>query len=223
MLFKGIKMDISLLIKKAEAGQEEAQEKLAWLYDEGEIVRKSYKKAFYWYKKAAIHGNPIVFYNLGLCYLGDGTKRNYRLAFFWTKRAALAGYYDAFLALGWHYLNGFGVKQNYNKAEKWYLAALKEKEDSKAIFSLGLIAYDKMQFDLATKYFSKAISKFNHPLAYYFMGKLFFEGKGIKKDIFQSESLLLEASKLGILKAKRLLGSNKFIKAMKTERRAVQK
>jgi len=204
-------MNMQLLLKKANSGDFVSQEKLAWIYYKGTGVKKSYKRAFYWYLKSTKHGNPIVYYNLGLCYLlGQGTKTNYKRAFHWTKKAAEAGYADGMLALGWHYHNGFGTKQNYVLATKWYRQALKEKECGSAYFSLGQIAYGNNNFDLAAKYFSDAVSKFNHPRSSYYLGRMYLEGKSVPKDQLRSKQLLEEASIHGIYQAKRLLNSKKI-------------
>jgi TPR repeat protein len=207
-------MNTKLLIKKANKGDLCAQEKLAWLYDNGIGVRKSYKNAFYWYEKSAKNGrNPIIYYNLGLCYLsGQGTTKDYQKAFYWTLKAANSGDVDAILAIGWHYLNGCGVEKDLGLATKWYHLALKKKESGAANFSLGQIAYDSKQFKTAIKYFTKAESKFNHSKSCYYLGRMYFEGKGVKKDTAKSKELLIKAVSLGENKAKRLLHSKKFKK-----------
>ncbi len=45
------------LISAAESGDAEAQLSLGYCYDTGDGVKKSYKKAVFWYTKAAEQGN----------------------------------------------------------------------------------------------------------------------------------------------------------------------
>lgn len=208
-------MNTKLLIEKARTGDFKAQEQLAWCYDKGIAVRKSYRKAFKLYKKLAAHGNPVILYNLGLCYLlGQGTDRDSEKAFYWAKKAADSGDADAALALAWHFHNGLGVKQNYAKAVEWYQKSLKKKESGAGYFSLGQIAYDTEQFEVAAKYFLEAKDKFEHPRSSYYLGRMFFEGTGFEKDFKKAEILLEEASNSGVYKARRLLNSRKFKTAL---------
>ncbi len=195
------------------SGDYTAQEKLAWIYDNGSGVRKSYKKAFYWYLKASKNGNPIVHYNLGLCYLlGKGVSKNAEKAFYWTQLSAEAGYNDAMLALGWHYLNGYGVTQNFVHAKKWYNAALIQEESGEASFSLGQIAYDEGRYEAAKYYFVLARDKFNHPRSYYYLGRMYFEENGVERNLRTAKKYLLKASSSGICNATRLLNSKRFKK-----------
>ncbi len=51
------------LISAAESGDAEAQLSLGYCYDTGDGVKKSYKKAVFWYTKAAEQGNVDAQYN----------------------------------------------------------------------------------------------------------------------------------------------------------------
>jgi TPR repeat protein len=55
-------------IKKAEAGDAEAQVKVGIAYGNGEGVAKNIHQAVYWYRKSAENGNRYGQYNLGYCY-----------------------------------------------------------------------------------------------------------------------------------------------------------
>jgi len=204
-------MEIEKLIERARAGDWVSGEKLAWRYDQGIGVRKSFKKAFYWYKKSVPNKNPIVYYNLGLCYLsGQGIDRDHKKAFYWTKKAAEAGYSEGMVALGWHYHNGAGTEKNYELAGRWYMKSLEKSENAAAYFSLGQIAYDENRFDVAAKFFVIAMEKFNHSKSCYYLGRMYFAGKGVKKDLLRAQELLKKASSARILRATRLLSSKKF-------------
>lgn len=51
-------LNIEELIQAAEAGNAKAQTHLGWCYDEGDGVKKCYKKAVEYYTKAAELGYP---------------------------------------------------------------------------------------------------------------------------------------------------------------------
>ena len=67
------------------------QATVAVLYHTGQGVNKDYKKAFYWYKKAAEKGNAQSQANLGVMYAkGTGTKRDMVQSYAWYSVAAAA-------------------------------------------------------------------------------------------------------------------------------------
>ena len=64
--------DITQLTAQAEAGDAEAQYRLACRYSKGDDVTQDYGKAIAWLEKAAAQNHPDAEYNLGALY-GDGT------------------------------------------------------------------------------------------------------------------------------------------------------
>ncbi len=200
-------MNIETIKRKAENGDLKSQEKLAWFYDR----TRSWKKAFYWYEKAASNGaNPIIYYNLSLCYLlGLGTGRDYEKAFYWTKKAAALGYCDAVLALAWHYHNGFGIRKDLKSAKRCYSACFATEYSDSAYFGMGQIAYeDDGDYKAAFEFFMNAARK-GHAKACYFLGRMYFEGRGVEKDAMQAGIFLKKAIRKEP-RAKRLLKSRKF-------------
>jgi len=197
--------------KAASQGCSEAQERVGWAYDSGEGIKKSYKKAVFWYRKAAKQGRPVAQYNLGLNYLtGIGVTKSHEDAFLWTKKAALQGYSSAILALGWHYHGGIGVREDIEKAKKWYNKCLETDCKKTAYFNLGQIAYEvEGNYQEAFEYFNQAI-QYNHSKSYYYLGRMYFEGKGIFLNIIKAKEYLSKAHKAGIYNATRLLKSKKF-------------
>jgi TPR repeat protein len=212
-------MNIIKLKKEANKGNVNAQEKLAYYYDKGISVRKSYAKAFYWYKKASVNGNPIVEYNIGLCYLrGQGTQQNDPKAFSWTQKSARKEYSDGMLALAWHYYNGIGTKADINNAKKWYNKCIGTDCASSAYFNLGQIAYEiEEDYQKAFEYFNQAI-QYDHSNSSYYLGRMYFEGKGVSNDMRKAKEYLTKAFKAGIYNAKRLLKSKKFARSTEARR-----
>ena len=70
----------------------EAQSNLGFMYDTGNGVKKDYKKALYWYEKAAEQGDAFAQNNLGVMFHnGFGVKVDYVRAKYWFQKAADQG------------------------------------------------------------------------------------------------------------------------------------
>ena len=62
-------------------------------YANGRGVRKNYKEAVKWYRKAAEQGNAAGQYNLGLMYRkGRGVRKDYVAAYAWYRLAAYSDF-----------------------------------------------------------------------------------------------------------------------------------
>ena len=65
-------------------------------YSRGQGVEQDYKKAIYWYKKAAEQGHPQSQHNLGVMYYNeDGFIQDYAKAHMWFNISAYSGNPDA--------------------------------------------------------------------------------------------------------------------------------
>jgi len=58
--YRGEKRKLKNLHRFAKEGEVEAQTTLAHHYEEGEMVKKDYKKAAFWYQKAAFKGDLLA-------------------------------------------------------------------------------------------------------------------------------------------------------------------
>ena len=106
---------------RAERGNSSAQYNLGVLYDNGRGVRKDYKEAVKWYRKAAEQGLAGAQNNLGVLYdNGQGVRKDYKEAVKWYRKSAEQGYSKAQSNLGMMYAKGKGVLQDYKEAVKWY-------------------------------------------------------------------------------------------------------
>ena len=73
-------------------GLAKAQNRLGFMYDKGQGVRKKYGKAVKWYRKAAEQGLAMAQNNLGYIYAdGGGRRRNFVLGHMWWSLAAAKG------------------------------------------------------------------------------------------------------------------------------------
>ena len=90
------------LIKKAENGDVESQNRLSVFYSTGDIEKVDNKKALYWCKKAADQGDVDAENRLGWMYYHGqkGITRDYKSAAYWWRRAADQGHEDAPYNLG---------------------------------------------------------------------------------------------------------------------------
>ncbi|RYG62652.1 sel1 repeat family protein [bacterium] len=145
-----------------------------------------------------------VLYHESLDNIGEaGHPVNYALAFSLNAKAATLGLPDAILAMGWFYFNGFGVRQNLREATHWYRRSARA-GDPRAMFSLGQIACDEGQFETARYWFELA-NKHGHIRSLYWLGKLYWRGKGVSQDRAQAMRLFERAAHRNDPEAKRLM------------------
>ncbi len=132
------------LPKMQEAADAEfvpAQLALAKSYDFGQGVAKNPTRAAYWYRKAAMNGDPNAQDNLGLCYyFGSGVKKDLPTAVKWHQRAADQGYAPAWNNLGLCYRNGEGVAQDEIRAADCFRKAAELGNDA-GQYNLGRCYY----------------------------------------------------------------------------------
>ena len=105
--------DIAQLLKKAGAGDVDAQAYLGVLYDKGLGVPQDYAQAAQWYLKAANQNNTYAQFILGFLYdKGQGVPQDYAQAAQWYLRAANQNDEDAQNKLGLLYEEGKSVTQS---------------------------------------------------------------------------------------------------------------
>ena len=77
-----------------------------------------------WYRRAALHGNPLGQWALGNFYqFGDGVDKNMEQARHWYERAAGQGFVFAEVRLGLLYEHGDGVPRDYAELLHWFQLA----------------------------------------------------------------------------------------------------
>ena len=112
--------------EKAKAGDPKAQTDLSYLYYDGEIVPKDYKKSFYWAAKAAKGGYAPAQYSIGYDYTwGKIVPENLSKAIYWLERAAAQNDIEAISMLGVLYRYGDGVEQDFEKSFALFQKAAK--------------------------------------------------------------------------------------------------
>lgn len=112
--------------KAAAQNHDKAMAMLAYMYDDGKLVKRDIQKANELYQKAAELGNAEAAYNLAYSYLnGDGVDVDDKRAFAFMKKAAEIGYDAAQHELGMMFANGIGCLKNKTAARYWLKLALK--------------------------------------------------------------------------------------------------
>lgn len=110
----------------ADDGESEAQNNIAYLYEQGLGVKQSYTKAIEWYKKAADQDSAEAMYNLGmLAFQGYGMRRDFLAAKRYFTQASELKLPNAHYMLGLIYYQGHGMKQNYPRARTHFIDAAK--------------------------------------------------------------------------------------------------
>lgn len=100
-------------------------------YDNGVV---DYEQAVYYFKNAAVHGDAVAQYHLGLCYeLGHGVTVEATEAYRWFEASAAQDNMQAQFKLGMCLLEGQGTHKNVVDAAKWlHLSAQKGYAEAKS-------------------------------------------------------------------------------------------
>lgn len=122
---------------RAEQGDAAAQKLLGDLYASGQGVRRDYKEAAEWFRKAAEQGHAAAQNSLGeLCEAGQGVKTSEAEAAAWYRKAAEQGLAGAQYNLAVLHAFGRGVPLNEAEAVQWYRRAA-EQGHALAQFNIG--------------------------------------------------------------------------------------
>lgn len=104
----------------ADLGSSEANERIGYLYQNGQGVVTDYAKAMYWYRKAAKLGSAMAMNQIGVLYhQGKGVAINDQEAARWIRRAANLGNPIASGWIGYLYAKGRGVPKDCVVARTW--------------------------------------------------------------------------------------------------------
>ncbi len=133
------------LEKAAEQNHDNAMTLLAYMYDEGKLIKRDIQKALDLYRKAAELGNPEAAYNYAYSYqVGDGVDVDKETAFKWMKKSAELGYIKARLELAYMFATGYGCEKNNDAARYWWDLVAKDESASEqdrkgAQYNIGLL------------------------------------------------------------------------------------
>jgi TPR repeat protein len=142
--------DFSALLRRAQAGNAEAQRLVGMAYEEGRGVKQDAIQAVEWYRKAAEQGDAAAQNNLGVMYrLGNGVPKDLNLAVHWYQKSAAQQFPAGLFNLGISYYNGDGLPIDPASAYAWLeLASEAGSEPAKtALSKIGaeILECDKLQ------------------------------------------------------------------------------
>jgi TPR repeat protein len=192
----------SLNIKiHAETTDMAEQRHLGWTFNNGKDVEKDYKKAAYWFEKAALQGDMNSQKRLGYMYIkGEGVEQDYDQALYWLEKAALQGNKAATGSMGHLYKN---KKKDYQKAIYWYKKAILLNHAGAAT-QLGHMHRDGWGFEKdvnkAVKWYTKAAKQGNHH-GQRNLGLQYLKGNGVEQDYKKAHYWLNKAALQGNEKA----------------------
>lgn len=178
--------DIEQLTTSATNGDLDSQFDLAISYFHGNGAKQDYKKAFFWFEKAAIQDEPTSQFNLGMMYdEGLGVNENNNKAKEWYLKAADKGYCGAYQNLGLGYELGEFGKKNINEAINWYKKGINN-NCYECAYTLGTLYLYETSLDNrkenAIKWFEKAASN-RHMDAMMKLSVLYFYPSEVSNDI----------------------------------------
>lgn len=199
----------STIVKRAKAGNAEAQIALGEAYETGRNVPKSYLKAANWYKRALRQGNVEATFKLArLVHRGGGKlAKSPKLAAELYQRGARIGHAPSQNWLGFCNQFGFGVTQDYAKAVNWYRMAA-EQGDPGAQNNLGMLYLSgkgvSRDIVKAAQLFSDAVKQ-RYSYAENNLGGLYEMGWGVRKNMKRARDLYRSAAASGNEKARKNL------------------
>lgn len=198
------------LLKKAEAGDAEAQHNLGMMYDKGEGVPIDAAKAMVWFQKAAAQGHAGAQFGLGTMYENrNGVPKDAAKAVEWYQKAATQGHAGGQFGLGMMYGKGEGVPQDYAKAMEWFQKAAAQGHAG-GQFGLGMM-YNHghsvpKDATKAVEWYQKAAVQGNAD-ALYNLGSMYEKGEGVPKDAAKAMEWYQKAAAQGDAVTQYLLGS----------------
>ncbi|EIB7123408.1 sel1 repeat family protein, partial [Acinetobacter baumannii] len=158
-------------------------------------------KAVYWFEKAAEQGEEEAKANLGIIYYTEGTKyTNIPKALDTFSELSKKDNRVALNFLGRMYKDGVGVKQDNNKAFNLFNRAA-ILGDLSAQFNLGNMYFNgegiPLDYEKATYWYNKAIINGKDGDAAKILAGMYYEGRGVEKNINKSIELLQIAADQG--------------------------
>ena len=175
--------------KALKKGVKNSYAEIGWLYQDGQGVNKSSKRAFRWFKNGVDNGDRRSQYGIGCMYLnGWGCEQDYSLALKHFKIALEAGFSRANTNLGYMYKNGLGCKKNRKRAVEYYLAGM-EANEALSYNNLAVM-YDYGEYFKEDK--QKALELYNKAIELgcshtkFYLGLKYISGTDVKKNTLKA-------------------------------------
>lgn len=195
---------LAKLMAKAEQGDVNAQETLAYYYWGGQIIetptRQDFAEAARWSRRAAEQGSRVGQCNLGVAYReGKGLQKDDVEAARWFRMAAEQGAAIAQSNLALMYLRGEGVQKDSGEGMRWYQMAAQQ-GDAVAQRNLGVLLQGgygvDADFAQAVRWLREAALSYNFG-AMDQLGLAYYAGRGVGKDEIEGLAWLIVKTGLG--------------------------
>ncbi|MCC8038568.1 MAG: sel1 repeat family protein [Bacteroidales bacterium] len=216
---QAVKDSLNNILKRAQDGDVAMMNEVGKWYYIGRHVKQDYRKAYEWWKSAALKGDVTATANVAMCYqLGNGCdqdsvqamrlyinsiqKGNRELI---NQRAQSAQDvpFDAML-LGVCYDKGYGVKRSPQEASKYFLMAA-DKGSVDGMRNAGLALLNSKKYTDAFPLFEKAAAQGDISSTYW-AGWLML-GERMQGDDLKAEKYLRKAAEAGFPAAQSKLGN----------------
>jgi len=199
---------VPILEVLADEGYAPAQALLAYCYYSNAGVKKNIDKALEWWRKAADQGYAPAQSWLGDCYYyGNGVPRNYIKAAEWFDMAARQGHETAKEYLQKILDDG---KIDQQKAEDTAAQKAAADEEAKPVCNKAKALFDEGKYEQALVIWNDQANG-GYALAQFWLGKCFYDGKGVTKDFAKAAEWWKKAADQGHT------GSRKLLDNMKSE------
>lgn len=193
-------------LKKAKAGNTEAQMFVAEMYFKGQGVMPSYIEALKWLEAAA-DKNKFASAQIAKMYReGIGVKKDLNKAFEIAVEYANKGNEIQMFELAGYYLNGIGVEANLDEALSWYEKAYNAGYLDAAYY-LGYLYQTNNKIKDVNKiiYWYNLAAEANNPLACYNLGYIYYDGTMVIKNNEKALEYLKKALSLGLKDSEALI------------------
>ncbi|KAF9102326.1 hypothetical protein BGX27_011043 [Mortierella sp. AM989] len=206
---KGVARDnlkaLEWLLKAANQGYVNAQNKLAVMHKELRGVQQDCSEGIERYENAVNQGDSIARCVLGFMYMnGYGVEKDYSKAVGLYRVAASQGYASAQNNIGILYRNGSGVDQDYSIAIEYYRKAVSQGYAASQ-FNLGLLYFDghgvPQDYSTAAEWIRKAADQ-GLSDAQFRIGVLYRNGLGVTRDRSKAVEWWWKAAEQGQTEAK---------------------
>jgi len=214
--------------KQALQGDPNAQNRVGWMFANGEGVPQDYKEAAKWFTKAAEQGYALAQLCLGICYAeGLGVEQNYKQAGYWGRKANEQGTVGQD-KLGSSYAQVEEISEPPPEFSSYTVVEEKEKETKddyrQAVYELCKTAeqgHALAQFCLShcyvkglgiehdykqAVYWLRKAAEQGHALAQFYLGAFYYDGERIEQDYKQAVYWFRKAAEQGNAWAQNDLG-----------------
>ena len=192
----------------ADFGDDRGQFYMGLAYYNGDLVEQDYAKASMWFTLAGEKGYPLAQYYLGHMYFkGNGVPKDTAEAMRWFTLSVDRECNEARISLGDIFSNPKWPNRDYRYAYNLYKQAM-DSGFPDGFYKIGMMHYNgvlvPVNFIQASKYFRSG-AELDHAGCCYMMGKMYYLGEGVEKNMAYGRRYLEVAIQGGSIEASEFL------------------